>query len=85
MNTVLYTGITNNLLKRAYQHKNKLASGFTAKYNINKLVYFEVYEDILEAIKREKQLKGESRKKKMDIILKTNPEFIDLYTKIASV
>lgn len=84
MNTVLYVGVTDNLIKRAYQHKNKLISGFTAKYNINKLVYFEIYEDIREAIKREKQLKGGSRKKKINLIIKTNFEFRDLYDEIAS-
>ena len=64
-NTVLYTGVTNNLLRRMYEHKKKLVSGFTEKYNINKLVWFEVYEDIKEAINREKQIKGGSRNKKI--------------------
>ena len=83
-NTVLYIGVTNNLIKRIYQHKMKLASGFTSKYNVNKLIYYEIYEDITEAIKREKQLKGGSRKKKIDLIIKSNPNFTDLYQEIAS-
>ena len=82
INTVLYTGVTNNLIKRMYQHKNKMVAGFTAKYNINKLIYYEVYIDINEAIKREKQIKGGSRKKKIDLIKKSNPTFRDLYEDI---
>lgn len=84
VNTVFYTGVTDDLVKRAYQHKYKLTGGFTAKYNINKLVYYEVYEDITEAIKREKQIKGGSRKKKIALIIKNNPDFKDLYEEIAS-
>lgn len=82
MNTVFYTGITDNLIKRVWQHKNKLVDGFTKKYNITKLVYYEVFEDIIEAIKREKQIKGGSRQKKIDLITKSNPAFKDLYDKI---
>lgn len=84
MNTVLYIGVTDNLVKRVYQHKNKLADGFTSKYNINKLVYYEIFEDINEAIKREKQLKGGSREKKLKLIENGNPEFHDLYNEILS-
>ena len=84
MNTVLYVGVTDNLIKRVYQHKNKLADGFTSKYNINKLVYFEIFEDINEAIKREKQIKGGSREKKLKLIKSKNPEFHDLYNEIIS-
>ena len=62
-----------------YQHKNKLVLGFTSKYNINKLVYYEIYADINEAIKREKQIKAGSRKKKIELIKSLNPEFRDLY------
>ena len=69
-NKVLYIGVTNDLIKRIYQHKNKLIEGFTKKYNINKLVYFESTEDVLSAISREKQLKGWLRKKKDNLILK---------------
>ena len=68
INTVLYTGVTNNLISRMYQHKNKMIPGFTSKYNINKLVYYEVYADINETIKREKQIKGGSRQKKIDFL-----------------
>lgn len=82
INTVLYVGVTDNLVKRVYQHKNKLASGFSSKYNVNKLVYFEIFEDINEAIAREKQIKGGSRKKKLDLIIKFNPSFKDLYSEI---
>lgn len=82
INTVLYTGVTNDLIKRMYQHKNKMVAGFTSKYNINKLVYFEVYIDITEAIKREKQIKGGSRQKKINLIKKVNPTFKDLYEDI---
>jgi len=82
INTVLYAGVTNNLARRIREHKQKLVSGFTAQYNINKLVWFEVYEDINEAIKREKQIKGGSRKKKIDLIIISNPEFKDLYNEI---
>lgn len=84
MNTVLYVGVTDNLIKRIYQHKNKLVDGFTSKYNINKLVYYEIFEDIEEAIKREKQLKGGSREKKLELIKSKNPEFHDLYNEIIS-
>jgi|SRR3989344_4822239 len=83
-NTVLYTGVTSDLVKRAYQHKNKQVSGFTAKYNINKLVYFEVFSDITEAIRREKQIKGGSRHDKVNLIIKNNPNFKDLFDEIAS-
>lgn len=78
INTVLYTGVTNDLTKRIYQHKNKLISGFSSKYNLNKLVYYEVYDDINLAIKREKQIKSGSRKKKIDLIISKNHNFIDL-------
>jgi len=67
-NNVLYIGVTSDLIKRIYQHKNNLVDGFTKKYNIKKLVYFEVCGDAYEAIKREKQLKGGSRKKKIELI-----------------
>ncbi len=79
INTVLYIGVTNDLIKRIYQHKNKLVSGFTEKYNINKLIFFEVYEDINEAITREKKLKNWHREWKMNLIKSKNPNFNDLY------
>lgn len=78
-NTVLYTGVTSNLVKRIYEHKNHLASGFTSKYNINKLVYYEIFEDINEAIEREKQLKNWHREWKMNLIKQSNPQFNDIY------
>jgi len=80
----LYAGVTSDLVKRIWQHKNKVADGFTAKYNINKLVYFEIYEDIEESIKREKQIKGGSRQDKLNLIIKDNQSFKDLYDEIAS-
>jgi putative endonuclease len=81
-NTVLYVGVTSDLVKRVYEHKNKLVQGFTSKYHIDKLVYFEVFNDINDAIGREKQLKGGSRAKKIALIEKDNPFCEDLYGKI---
>ena len=78
-NNVLYTGVTNDLIRRVYEHKNKLVSGFTQKYNVDRLVYFEVCSGIVVAIEREKQIKGWSRKKKQDLINSLNPEWDDLY------
>ncbi|MEW5821089.1 MAG: GIY-YIG nuclease family protein [Cyanobacteriota bacterium] len=74
----LYTGVTNNLHRRVYEHKNKLVEGFTKKYNITQLVYFEEYSTSNEAIKREKQIKGWLRSKKINLIEKSNPEWKDL-------
>ncbi len=82
VNTVIYTGVTGDLGKRAYEHKEKMIDGFTKKYNINKLVYYEVFDDIKDAIQREKQIKGGSRKKKIDLINSMNPGFRDLYYEI---
>lgn len=81
-NSVIYTGVTNNLVRRVHEHRNKRVSSFTSKYNITKLVYFEAFGDINEAIKREKQLKGGSRKKKIDLIRSVNPAFNDLFRSI---
>ncbi|MDP3726797.1 MAG: GIY-YIG nuclease family protein [bacterium] len=81
-NTVFYTGVTNNLIRRVYQHKNKMVSGFTSKYNVSKLVYYEIFNYIDEAIKREKQIKAGSRAKKLKLIQATNPDFKDLYKEI---
>jgi putative endonuclease len=78
-NGVLYTGVTSNIFKRVAEHKNKAVEGFTSKYNISKLVYYEEYETMPEAIAREKQIKGGSRKKKIDLINSENPEWKDLY------
>jgi putative endonuclease len=81
-NTVLYTGITNNLARRVYEHKNVLGSTFVKKYNVHKLVYYEIGNDARVTIAREKQIKGGSRKKKIDLINSMNPEWKDLYEKI---
>ncbi|MFO7773075.1 MAG: GIY-YIG nuclease family protein [Dehalococcoidia bacterium] len=81
-NTVLYVGVTGDLLKRAYEHKAKLVEGFTKKYNIVKLVYYEVCEDIESAILREKQIKAGSRQKKMQLIDSANTEWRDLYDQL---
>ena len=78
-NSVLYTGVTSDLRKRVCQHKNKLVSGFTSKYNVDKLVYYEVSSDSYSAISREKQIKAGSRKRKLDLINSMNPEWRDLY------
>lgn len=81
-NGTLYIGVTSNLVKRVYEHKNKLVDGFTKKYNIDKLGYYEIFDDIEEAIIREKKLKGASRKKKLELIEMDNPEWLDLYDEI---
>ena len=78
-NTVLYTGVTNDLKKRTWQHKEKLVEGFTQRYNVTKLVYYEVVEDVRAAIAREKQIKGGSRQKKLDLINSMNSDWRDLY------
>ncbi len=77
-NTVLYIGVTSDLLKRVFQHKSKAYKGFTEKYNCNKLVYYEVFTDINQAIIREKQLKKGSRKRKNNLVNLKNPEWKDL-------
>jgi len=80
--TVLYTGVTSDLINRVIQHRNKLIKGFTSKYNVNKLVYYEEVGDPEFAIQREKQIKAGSRKKKLDLINKMNPRWEDLFHKI---
>lgn len=77
-NTVIYIGVSGNLLKRIYQHKTKACKGFTSKYNCDKLVYFEEFEDINQAIVREKQLKAGNRKRKEELIKQENPNWEDL-------
>lgn len=77
-NNVLYIGVTNNLEKRIYEHKNKLVDGFTKKYNLSKLVYFEECSTVVDAIAREKQLKNWHREWKFNLIRKINPSFNDL-------
>ena len=81
-NTTLYTGITNDLKRRVYEHKEKMVGGFTKKYKLNKLVYYEVFEDPENAILREKQIKGGSRQKKIELINSLNEEWRDLYQQI---
>ncbi len=82
--SALYIGVTNDLVRRTYEHKNKLIEGFTKKYNIDKLIYFEAAENIEDAIKREKQLKGWIRSKKENLINSQNPLWNDLYENIIS-
>lgn len=74
----LYTGVTNNISNRMWQHQQKTVSSFTSKYNINKLIYYEMFDNPYEAIQREKQIKGWTRKKKIDLVKIVNPEFKDL-------
>jgi len=81
-NKVLYTGVTNNLRKRIYEHKEKLVEGFTKRYNLTKLVYFETCGDIRNAISREKQIKDGSRQKKIDLINGINNKWLDLYDEL---
>ena len=81
-NKVLYTGVTNNLKRRIYEHKNGLVDGFTKKYNVHKLVYFDYTTDVHSAISREKQIKGWTRAKKDVLINEFNPEWQDLYEMI---
>ena len=81
-NTVIYCGVTNNLARRVYEHKNGLGGIFTKKYNVNKLVYYEVGDNVHAALTREKQIKGGSRKKKIDLVNSVNPEWKDLFDEI---
>ncbi len=78
-NGTLYIGVTSNLLKRIWEHKNKITKGFTEKYTVDKLVYFEQTQDIMGAIQREKQLKKWNRSWKLKLIEKKNPKWNDLY------
>ena len=80
-NQVMYVGVTNDLRRRVYEHKNKLAGGFSAKYNLNKLVYFEETTDIYAAIEREKEIKQWRREKKDSLVEKMNPDWLDLSEK----
>ncbi|BAY92767.1 MULTISPECIES: GIY-YIG nuclease family protein [unclassified Tolypothrix] len=81
-NNVLYTGVTNDLQRRVYEHKSKLIEGFTKKYNITKLVYYEIFDDAYTAISREKQIKAGSRQKKIDLVNGVNNEWKDLYEEL---
>ena len=83
-NTVLYTGVTNNLVRRVFEHRQHLTPGFTKRYHITKLVYFELCGEIESAIAREKQIKGGSRQDKINLIEEFNPEWNDLYLHIIS-
>lgn len=80
--TVFYTGVTNNLIRRIFGHKNKVVKGFTSRYNISKLLYYESVSSIESAIAREKQVKKFSRQKKLNLISTTNRNFIDLYDQL---
>jgi putative endonuclease len=81
-NTVLYTGVTNDLIRRVYEHREKLVAGFTRKYNVTKLVYYEVFDEIEDAISREKQIKAGPRRNKVQLINSMNSEWRDLYEEL---
>ena len=81
-NGTLYTGVTNDLVRRMYEHRNKLLKGFSQRYNLSKLVYYECYEDEATAIAREKQMKHFKREWKLELINNFNPEWLDLYESI---
>jgi len=83
-NTTFYVGVTSNLIKRVYEHKSKNVEGFTKTYGLNKLVYFEQFDDIKDAILREKQLKNWKRSWKEDLIKGFNSDYRDLYNEISS-
>lgn len=78
-NGTLYTGVTSNLVQRSYQHRESLAPGFTARYGCKMLVWYEIFDEMIPAITREKQIKGGSRKKKLALIEALNPTWRDLY------
>lgn len=80
--TVLYTGVTNNLVKRVWEHKHDLVKGFTNKYHVHDLVYYESFDNIQSAIEREKQIKSWSRKRKDELIVGVNPSKKDLYSEL---
>jgi len=80
--TVLYTGVTNNLKRRVYEHKEKLIEGFTKKYNVNRLVFYEIFPDARSAIRREKQIKGGSAGKKVELINRINRPWRDLFEEL---
>jgi putative endonuclease len=83
-NGTLYIGLTSDLVKRVWEHKNNIIPGFTAKYNVHQLVYYEVHQNIMEAARRERQLKNWCRKWKLNLIEKDNPVWRDLYEEICS-
>ena len=82
-NNVIYTGVTNDLIRRVYEHKNHFdKSSFTARYNVDKLVYFEMTNDVESAINREKQIKSWNRKRKNKLIEEKNPGWLDIYESV---
>ena len=81
-NGTIYIGITSDLIKRVYEHKNDLTEGFTKKYQVHNLVYYEIVQDVESAIKREKQIKKWNRKWKLELIEDKNPKWHDLYNQI---
>ncbi len=81
-NTTLYTGVTNSLKRRIWEHKESQVDGFTKRYNIDKLVFFEIHTNIKYALRREKQIKAGSRKKKIELVEKENRHWQDLYPKL---
>ena len=81
-NGTLYTGVTNDLIRRVYEHKSKTAVGFTSKYAVDKLGFYEIHNDILSALSKEKQIKAGSRAKKILLIESINPQWDDLYEKL---
>jgi len=83
-NGTLYIGVTSDLLKRVWEHKKKLAEGFTERYSVDKLVYYEQFQDAESALRREKRIKKYNRKWKLDLIEKSNPDWKDLYEELIS-
>ena len=81
-NSTFYVGVTNDLIRRVGEHKNNVLKGFTSRYNLHKLVYYEICEDELTAIEREKKLKLYGKQKKIDLVCKFNPHWLDLYEDI---
>lgn len=83
--TVLYTGVTNDLVRRVYEHREKLTSGFTKKYGLDRLVYYEVFSSPQEAIAREKQIKKGTRRRKIELVESMNPSWHDLWEEISTI
>jgi putative endonuclease len=81
-NGTLYIGVTSNLVKRLWEHKNKMVKGFTQKYSVSRLVWYELHDNLVSAISREKRMKGWKRRWKIELIEETNADWLDLYTSI---
>ncbi|NLI97739.1 GIY-YIG nuclease family protein [bacterium] len=81
---VFYTGVTNNLIRRVYEHKEKLVEGFTKKYKLDRLVYFEIFSDPKSAIEREKQIKAGTRRRKIELVEFANPTWRDLWNEVSA-